>query len=482
MCYFLFGKKPHLVRASLLVILLILMAGCATFHPKPISPQETASSFEARTLEKADFKKFIELNLHHEIRPWPPRFWDLNLLTWVAFYYHPDLDVARAKWGVAQAGVITAGQRPNPSAGLIPQYSVNAAHGVSPWILNFSVDIPIETAGKRGYRIAQAKHLSDDARLSIATVAWQIRSRLRTSLLNFYAADQSEILLRNQLAIQEDLVELMERRLAVGEVSRPDVTLAHLALDQIRLSLTEAKKQRAEARGRIADAIGLSAEALNEIEISFGFLEKLPDELPSPETRRQALLNRADILSSLASYAASQSALQLQIAKQYPDIHLGPGYEFDQGENKWAIGVSVTLPVFNQNQGPIAEAEARRKQAEAWFRALQARTIGEIDTTQAGYRAALKELEVADSFVSHKESEQQSIQAMFKVGQVDRLALLSAQLELASSKLPRLDALVKTQQSLGLLEDALQYPINPSGPFPVVPERNPREKEGANGG
>lgn len=192
------------------------------------------------------------------------------------------------------------------------------------------------------------------------------------------------------------------------------------------------------------------------------------------------MLSRADILSGLADYAGSQSVLQLEIAKQYPDIHLGPGYEFDQGEIKWAIGISVKLPLFNQNEEPIAQAEAHRKQAEARFVALQAQIIGKIDSAQAGYRAALKELKVANSLVLHKERQVQSVQAMFKVGEVDRLALLSANLELVSSTLFRLNALVKAQQSLGLLENALQYPLDPSGPFPVVPEKNPREKEGTN--
>jgi broad specificity phosphatase PhoE len=30
-----------------------------------------------------------------------------------------------------------------------------------------------------------------------------------------------------------------------------------------------------------------------------------------------------------------------EIAKQYPDIHLGPGYQYDQGVNKWTLGFSV---------------------------------------------------------------------------------------------------------------------------------------------
>jgi cobalt-zinc-cadmium efflux system outer membrane protein len=460
-------------------ILFVLMSNCATFHPQPISPAQTASTFESRTLENNKLKEFLEKNLHREITPWPPRSLDLTLLTLIAFYYHPDLDVARAKWGIARAEVITAGQRPNPSARFLPEYAVHSPAGISPWILGFSLDIPIETAGKRGYRISQAKYLSEAARLDIAMVGWQVRSRLRTSLLNFFTADQSELFLKRQLTVQEDLVKLIEKRLAVGEVSWPDATLFHLSLDRIRLLLREAQTRRSEARVRIADALGLPVSALNEHPISFAFLEKLPTELPSPDVRRSALLNRADILSALAVYAASQSALQLEIAKQYPDIHLGPGYEYDQAENKWSIGLSISLPVFNQNQGPIAEAEARRKEASSRFRALQARVIGEIDRALAGYQGNLHKLELADSIVSQKKKQQASVQALFNAGQVDRLALLTGELELVSTLLSRLDAFVSTQQSLGLLEDSVQHPLDISEFLSTSSQINPRDKEGA---
>ena len=83
-------------------------------------------------------------------------------------------------------------------------------------------------------------------------------------------------------------------------------------------------------------------------------------DLTSAEAREQALLGRADILAALAEYAASQSALQLEMAKQYPDIHLNTGYEYDQGLQKWGLlGLGTELPLLNRNQGPIAEASAR---------------------------------------------------------------------------------------------------------------------------
>jgi cobalt-zinc-cadmium efflux system outer membrane protein len=466
------------VSIAKVLVTLSLLAGCATFHAKPLSPAQTVSTFESRSLNDPQLREFLEKRLRHEIAPWPPKSWDFAMLSLAAFYYHPDLDVARAEWEVAKAGVITAGAIPNPSMDFTPQYDTPSPAGVPPWTLGLILDIPIETAGKRGYRIARAKHLFEAAALNMATVAWRVRSRLRASLLNLYAPDQLAANLRKEISIQEALVKLMGKRLAVGEVSRPDVTLAHISLDQTRLSLEEAQKQKAQAQVQLANALGLPVAALDEATISFAFVDRLPAEPPLTALRSRALLNRPDILGALSEYAASQSTLQLEIAKQYPDIQLGPGYQYDQGENKWSIGISLTLPVFNQNQGPIAEAEARRKQAESRFTALQARVIGEIDRALAGYKAALKKLNVADSLLVDKQRRLQSTQEMFHVGETDRLSLLSGELELATATILRLNALVEAQHSLGLLEDALQYPLHPLESFPAIPEMNPGMKDG----
>ncbi len=455
-----------------------LLASCATFHPRPVSPAKTALAFESRTLDNPDLRRFIESSLRHQILPWPPVSWDFAALTLAAFYYSPDLDVVRARWATARAGVITAGERPNPSLTFAPEYATHSPAGVSPWILASILDIPIETAGKRGYRIARAKRLSEAARLNIAAVAWQVRSRLRARLLDLYAAEQAETLLKEQVAVQEELVQSLGKRLVHGLISRPDLTQARISFDQTSVSLREAQKEAAQNRVRVAEALGLPAKALHQIDVTFDFLKQFPKELPSLDVRRQALLSRPDILSVLSEYEAAQSALQLEIAKQYPNIVIGPGYKYDQGQNKWSIGISVSLPILNQNQGPIAEAEARRKESGANFIRLQATVIGEIDRALADYSGALQNLATAESLFATQKEQEQFTQTRFKSGDVDRLALLSAQLELQSIALSRLRAFYGAQQALGLLEDAVERPLAPSEQSLAIPERSQREEKG----
>jgi outer membrane protein TolC len=189
-------------------------------------------------------------------------------------------------------------------------------------------------------------------------------------------------------------------------------------------------------------------------------------------------LNRADVRGALAEYAASQSALQLEIANQYPDIHLGPGYAWNNGnagDNQWELGLSVTLPVLNHNEGPVAEAEAKRTQAAAHFLTVQANAIAGIDSALAGYRAALQQVATAKAMLENFRKQLNSIRAQEQAGETDPLAVANAEVEFATGEQSRLGAMVQAQQALGQLEDAVQNPLTLSPAELKAAENNASE-------
>ncbi len=443
------------------IIVLGVLAGCARFQSQPLSPADTTAGLESRSLDNPALKSFLEMTLGRKLTPWPAATWDFEMLTLAAFYYQPSLDIARAMWAEARAGIVTAGARPNPTVSFSPQYVFNSA-GEPPWVTALNLDWPIETAGKQGARVAQAKQLSESARLNISATAWQVRSQLRASVIDFVSATRHESLLRTQVAVQEQVVASLEQRREAGALSPAEITSTRLLLQRARLELNDAQRQQIEARARVAEAIGVPVSALNDIEVSYDLtsLPADPDRLTSSEVRRQALQHRADVLAALADYAASESALQIEIARQYPDIHLNTGYEYDQGLQKWGLlGFGVELPLLNHNQGPIAQAEARRKLAAARFEALQARVIAEIDRALAVYEAAAKNRADAEMLQATQRKQQESVEQQRKAGAADRLDLLTAQLDLAASERALADSQTRLHQALGALEDALQRPL-----------------------
>lgn len=447
-----------------------LVGGCVHYQPRPIELASVATRLDARTLSDPGLARAAEPA--RLVGTWPPDVWDLQTLTVAALYYHPDLELARASWAVARAGLVTAGQRPNPNVSAGPGFNTSTpARTITPWILNLGLDFTIETAGKRGYRIDLAAGLSDSARYTIAATAWQVRARVRQSLLDLFFATDSAGVLDRQRAIQESNITLFQRQLDAGEISTFQMAQARLLLDSIRLAFADAQRQQQDARARLATAVGVPIAALEDIRLGFDLFRVVPTDIPDAAARREALLNRADILSTLSAYEASQSSLQLEVARQYPDVRLGPGYQMDQNSNKWTMLLFPSvLPVFSRNQGPIAEAEARRAAAATGVTVVQARVIGAVDRALAVYRTAIGTLSTADQILGEVRTIEQTAETQLAAGAISQLDVGVIQVELATRELARLQALVQVQQTLGDIEDAMQRPIDlPVNPLP----RNP---------
>jgi outer membrane protein TolC len=174
---------------------------------------------------------------------------------------------------------------------------------------------------------------------------------------------------------------------------------------------------------------------------------------------RESLQKRSDVLAALANYESAQAALELEAAKQVPDLHLGPGYQWDQGANKWSLALTLELPLFHRNEAPIAEAAARRAEAAAQFVLVQAQALAAIESAVAAQSAATSQLERAHQLSAESEQQRALVQQRVALGAADQLELQTARLDLATTELARLDAETAAAQASGQLEDALQVPF-----------------------
>jgi len=465
--------KIRAAAPALTYILLLAAGACVRYHARPISAPLAADAFESRRLDAPDLAAFVASTMG--LDTWPPPAWDLHALTMAAVYYHPDLDIARAQWAAAEAGRRTAGERPNPTGSLLMGYNATTpASEVTPWIPEAALEIPIETAGKRGYRIAEARHLSDAARLNIISAAWAVRSRLRGSYLELYAAERSSAIFRRLLEAEDAGLRILEAQLAIGEVSPAVVTQARIERDQTRLSQLEAAARLARARAALASALGLPGPALEGISFPFDDLSGPLPDVPARGARRQALLHRADVLAALSEYAARDASLRLELARQYPDIDLSPDYQLDQTDSKWTLGLSLILPLLKRNRGPIAEAEARRTESAARFEALQAGVIGEIEAAVDALRTAADKDRTAAGMQASLELRKAVAKAQFEAGEISRLELLGVEMELASAALARLEAMAQARRAAGDLEDAMQSPLDLEAWTLKTPDRTSR--------
>ena len=452
-------------RFTALLASSILATACIHVGPQPLIPDETARELESHSLADPGLQQFIAA---HSDQKLPIARWDLDALTLAAFYFHPEIDVARARAAVARAAIVTAAERPNPTVSATVEHKDSDA-GTSPWITTFGFDLPVEIGGKRRWREQHARDVARSAELSIAQTAWQVRSAIRAELVALRSAGEAAAILRRQQQSQRDLLEALQRRLELGESSRVEVSSSRVSAAQTDLLLRDREAQLRQTQIRLAAAVGVPGRAVTDVAFD---LTQFPQLYRQNELRERALLARPDILAALADYAAAESDLRVELARQYPDLHVAPGFGWDQGAKRWSLGLSAEVPLLNRHRGAIGEAEARRALSEAQFVALQNRVIGAVEEGSARYRDATQKLQAAAGVVSLQQQQLDAAQRMFNAGETDRVALRLAEVELHTAELAQADAIAQAQEAAGALEDALEQPL--TSRMPQVPLASPR--------
>jgi outer membrane protein TolC len=458
------GQPAYLLTGFCIAGLLAgCLYGCATYHPEPLDIVKTAQQFDSRSMSNPELCQYLGANMGAKLPSCPPPQWNLAALTLVGFYYSPEVAVAYARVREADAAVITARGVPNPTVHLGPQLREAISPNFAPWgIGSFNLDLPIETAGKRGYRTAEAQRSADAARLAAGEIAWGVRSRVRAALLQYLLDLRERDLSAHEAETLAQVVTLFKQRVDAGGASQPELYLAQSSLQGARLESIEIVARVSVDRNILSAALGVPVLALDGVTFSWPQFDSPPGQqsLSPTEIQQLALLNRIDLRRQLAEYAAADEALKLEIAKQYPDIDIAGGYSWEGGENIFELGPSAVLPVFNQNQGPIAEAEARRKEIAAQFLAMQAGIIEQSQTTLTRYRGALGALDAARSAAKLQARRLGQTRQAVAIGESDAVVLAQTQLQDLSAQKTLLDSLTNAQTALGALEDSIQRPLD----------------------
>jgi cobalt-zinc-cadmium efflux system outer membrane protein len=442
-----------------LALIILWLTGCVHYRVRPLAPIQSQESFQKRGLNDPGLAQFARSSIGASEGAWPPKTLDLRSATLIATYFSPALQVARAQVKTAEAGIIAAGGRLNPSISAAGGYENSPE---SPLVLRFELSLPVETARKRSYRILAAAKLADVARMELKETSWRVYTQVREAWNAHLRATEEADILRAQSEIRLEAASLLEKRLALGEISQPEWNAVQVEVSRVAVAQRAAEGRAGETLAQLASAMAMPVDALERMSLNLRHDEQpqLLEDLPIARVQKKGLLNRLDVQRALLEYAATEANLQLEVARQYPDLQLNPGYDFDEGHHKFTFGPALPVPVWNRNRGGIAEADAKRAEVEARFLALQSQAIGEMEHSLAQYRTAMAEFQEADQkwSVIQATRERATIRAV-QLGAEDRLALNAMQLESLTVRSARLSALAKTRTAFSALEEAVQAPL-----------------------
>ncbi len=448
----------------------IAIAACSAvpYSSRPLEAEATASEFIARSGAVDGLKRFVTAN-GYAPDAWPPDQWGLKELTLIALYFHADIRTARARADVAHAEFGSAALPQTWSGRLKPEYhSRTLPDNTGPWTLGLELEIPLVAQGKRAALAERGAFLADAADLDVANAAWMVRGRVRDHYLQLQASRDALQSLDAQLMARKEMLGLVSRRVEAGMLSARDFGIERVTYSQLALLRSEELAKQQLELGELAAAIGLSLEVLERMKLRFDADDPPRTEMDVGALRRMALRNRLDVHRKLLEFGAADAQVKAAVAAQNPDITLGPGYAWDQGDNVWSLAVGMSLPPAAQTRASIRQAQARRELAAEQFAATQADAISLAERAGAQYRLARDRIADAEHQLRVQHEQESRINRQFEAGAADRMQRVAARIDTLASETLLQSALVEVRKALARLEDAVQRPL--LGDFEVLPD------------
>lgn len=404
----------------------LLVLACATYHAAPLDPAAQPALYNGRSVVDSGLVRFRIAAGEPATSPaWRPA--DLAL---AALYFLPTLDEARAHYGAAEAAEITAGARPRPGVNGSLERNLSSSTEDSPWGAQLVGTFTIELGGKRGARLAIARAGTLAAEGALRELAWTTAVEARAAGLRAASAFGEFQDTEHEQEALDSLVPMLESRYREGAASQTDLAQLLAEVQAARLATRQAELVWRQAEAAAAAAAGLSVDQLRVVSLT-GESATACGELDAPPTDSLQLLalgSRWSVAEALAAYQVAEGQLRLEIARQRPDLELGPGLFFDHGITRFLVNFGLPfLP--GGNTGPIAEAEARRTAAAAHVAATQEAVMVETDQALDECSGLVREFEAADSVIASAERRAEVARAAYRRGEVTRLEVAFAELQ-----------------------------------------------------
>jgi cobalt-zinc-cadmium efflux system outer membrane protein len=309
------------------------------------------------------------------------------------------------------------------------------------------------------------------AKSDLAESIWSVRAALRQSLLDVASSRDESALLETLIAARQTLLASDRARADAGDISRTLMLADELELARAQQRLRGVQARSAQAVSRLAAAVGVPVAALDGIPVRWDGWAEIGALAPptSPDWRAAALIGRAQIVRALGEYDLAEILLQNEIAKRWPEVHLTPGYAWggdgvredplNDFTQETALGVNFELPLFNQHQGPIGEALARRDAAGQHLVAVQAELFEQIDRAELAWPRARSAWDDASGVVAIAQRQHQAEQRSLAAGAGDRTGVVSADVAATEAQLLLLAAAYDAECAFGALEDAYRRPL-----------------------
>jgi cobalt-zinc-cadmium efflux system outer membrane protein len=377
----------------------------------------------------------------------------------------PAISAAAAMTAMADADVVGAGKRLNPSIIFDSQGWPLSQQDRPPLLDNQQLTVALEQefepGGRRGLRQQVAGFGVEISKAGARDRLRLLRFDVRRAYLQAVLAKADHEAARVTLEDIDKVLAINRARFEQGELS--GIELRRLQVERHRFAddLLTATLVLENARSSLLAVLNLhplDQEFDTADVLSTSSLDGGSDTLSSD----QAAANRPDLAALRLTEQQAGAEERLQHALRTPTFALGAGWQRDFGTNALVVNAKVPLPMANRNEAGIARAAAERQLAADRTRVLTTAAALEIQLAANGVansRARVGHIE--REYLKNAREARDIVLASYRAGAATLIDYLDAERVLREAQRAQNRALFDYRMSIFALEAA------EGGPLPV---------------
>lgn len=253
----------------------------------------------------------------------------------------------------------------------------------------------------------------------------------------------------------------------IGQADKPDFLAAEIEAEQEKHELVASRNNLSKTWALLASVMGTPDMPQQRL---VGRLEERVPDFDEEIVRASLLSNSPQIRNAQAKVDRAQAVFKRALAEKVPDMFLrgGLGYStelLDTNNNSGNlkptgldanVQIGFSLPIWNRNQGAIAQAKAEISFAEGEMARLKLALRANFAEAVGNYKNALDEVErYRQSIIPRAEASHQMYLNSFKQMSAAYPQVVIAQRTVFQAKKRYVTALVRLKQSAALLEGFL---------------------------
>jgi len=382
------GGSRIVAYAGIILFGILLLNGCATYHPKPLRPG--AVSVSLTPPERSEIQLRAAELKHPLLKPVKIDFADglsPDEAAIVAVVLNPALRVERDGLALSAAQTLQAGILPNPQF----SYSLDSPiGGTTAGTSNaFTAGLGLEATAliSRAAKIEESQNSQKEVNLYVAWQELHVAQAARIAIYRVRALKEQVALLKEIEKRDSDNLTAMRKASQNNLVTGLDLWAARDSLNSVKSMLISREKEINKQFIVLKKILGLPAD----YELGIQDNIKLPDSFNPPPFKNLVLnleKKRLDLLALQFGYKSREAAVRAAVLEQFPKINIGPTHARDNS-NLYTLGfgLSIDLPIFDRNQGHIAIERADRQKLFDEYRnrlfVAQSNIAGSISTLRA---------------------------------------------------------------------------------------------------